>query len=292
MALDKVESIVLGSIFETTAEELGVLLSSMRCKEESEEIRRKRVEEKDYTSKTLRRAAKILENYGTFERFESNSLTANKLTTNTDKDADDYLYDEKVKELISKTRNVFIACSKELKETGTYEALKAHIEDSSLQLVKLSRVVNTQIQLQNELKNMQKKMEDFKKESERLLHRRRRLIELLNNRLQELRIKVNMEKRFWAKNVEVAVAEDRTRQSEREDELSTAIAKAGFDVANEKRTQSEINAWMLNNNARLEAVSLHMRMASYSFLKITSTGIDIDAEEGANLNCAPKHSQS
>lgn len=73
-----------------------------------------------------------------------------------------------------------------------------------------------------------------------------------------------MEKRFWVKNVEVAVAEERTRNSEREDELSTAIAKAGFDVVNEKRTQSEINAWMLNNNARLEAVSLHMRVLSYS----------------------------
>lgn len=40
------------------------------------------------------------------------------------------------------------------------------------------------MQLQTELKDMQKKIEDFKKESERLLYRRRRLIELLNNRLQ------------------------------------------------------------------------------------------------------------
>lgn len=58
---------VLGSIFETTAEELGVLLSSMRCKEESEEVERKRADEKDSTSRILRRAAKILEKYGTVE---------------------------------------------------------------------------------------------------------------------------------------------------------------------------------------------------------------------------------
>ncbi|KAL5109106.1 Dynein regulatory complex protein 9 [Taenia crassiceps] len=237
----------------TTAEELGVLLSSMRCKEASKEIERKKADENDSTSKILRRAAKILENYGTAEKFEINPLVTNKLTINAEKDTDDYLYDEKVKKLVSKTMKVFTACSKELKETGTHEALKAHIEDSSLQLVKLSHVVNTQMQLQTELKNVQQKMEDFKKESERLLFRRRRLIELLNSRLQELRIKVNMEKRFWVKNVEVAVAEERTRQSEREDKLSTAIAKAGLDVVNEKRTQSDINAWMLNNNARLEA---------------------------------------
>ncbi|KAH9284002.1 hypothetical protein ECG_02598 [Echinococcus granulosus] len=254
MAFGKVESMVLGSLFEATAEELGVLLSSMQCKEVSEEVERKKANENEGISKILRRADKILENYGTVEKFQTNSLkTNNKLTTDAEKDADDYLYDEKVKKQISQTIDVFIACSKELQDTGTYEVLKAHIEDSSLQLVKLSRVVNTQMELQARLKNMQKKVEDFKKESDKLLFRRRRLIELLNNRLQELRIKVNMEKRFWAKNVEVAVAEERVRRLEKEDQLTTAIAKAGFDVVSEKRTQSDINAWMLNNNARLEA---------------------------------------
>uniref|UniRef100_A0A0R3WNM6 Anaphase-promoting complex subunit 2 n=1 Tax=Hydatigena taeniaeformis TaxID=6205 RepID=A0A0R3WNM6_HYDTA len=101
MALGKVESIVLGSIFEATAEELGVLLSSMRCEEEPEEIERKKAEENDDTSKILRRAAKILENFGIIEKPQTSVQKVKyNWPNNREKDADDYLYNEKVEKLM------------------------------------------------------------------------------------------------------------------------------------------------------------------------------------------------
>ena len=68
-------------------------------------------------------------------------------------------------------------------------------------------------------------------------------------------MKVPMETRFWKNNVDVAVAEEARRQMEEEMELTKIINGFELDLVNGKRTQSEINTWLLNNNGQLEAVS-------------------------------------
>ena len=64
-----------------------------------------------------------------------------------------------------------------------------------------------------------------------------------------------MEKRYWGRNVELAAAEEAVRRVTEESALSTTISRLGQDAVNDRRTQSEINVWLLNHNAILEAVS-------------------------------------
>lgn len=63
-----------------------------------------------------------------------------------------------------------------------------------------------------------------------------------------------MERKFWLSNVEIAVAEKLNHLQNEEAELTMQINQTAEDVANETRIHGEINAWLLDNNARLEAV--------------------------------------
>lgn len=72
---------------------------------------------------------------------------------------------------------------------------------------------------------------------------------------QELKSRISKESQFWSSNVKITVAEESTRQKNREDEISEKINQISEDRLVEIRTQSEINEWLIDNISRMEAVS-------------------------------------
>ena len=67
MSLGRAEALVLSCIFETAVDELGTLLSSAECSQRRTEAKLIRTSEHEDKTGFYKRAAKILENYGTTE---------------------------------------------------------------------------------------------------------------------------------------------------------------------------------------------------------------------------------
>ena len=67
MTFGKTEAVMLSCIFETAVDELGTLLSSARCTQKRTAANLIRQNHQEDKSGLFKRAAKILENYGTIE---------------------------------------------------------------------------------------------------------------------------------------------------------------------------------------------------------------------------------
>uniref|UniRef100_A0A5K3EJW7 Dynein regulatory complex protein 9 n=3 Tax=Mesocestoides corti TaxID=53468 RepID=A0A5K3EJW7_MESCO len=256
MALGNVKSQILGSIFEYTAEEMSLLVATMKYDYENDVREKEKAEQSEDLTEILGEVSEMLETYGNKMAMLDKGR---ELTAPMDRGLEMYLYIEKVKELLAEVKSVCLSCAKELQEKGTFEVLKNYVEASSMELVKLATVVETQMDLQDELEHLETEVSQFKDKGKARIEEKTKLISTLHDRFQELKAKVAMQTRFWVKNVECAVSEVKARRDEMEENLTAEIDATQLNITNDGRTLSEISTWLMNNSAKLEAQTEYMQ---------------------------------
>ncbi|XP_009695059.1 PREDICTED: IQ domain-containing protein G [Cariama cristata] len=141
---------------------------------------------------------------------------------------------------------------KKMQELGTFDSLTEANEREKEKKNKFHDILIREEEGKEEIKSLQKQLQDVKKETEIELQNRDNMIAYLKDELQEMKAKMNMESCYVKKSTDLRVHQTKKKCSNAENVLDEEIQKLRSKTDEEIRVHMEIENFLRQHHKKVE----------------------------------------
>ncbi|KAM9126939.1 dynein regulatory complex protein 9 isoform 2-T2 [Pangshura tecta] len=132
----------------------------------------------------------------------------------------------------------------EMQTSGTFQSLLQAVQREEERKSNFHTTIIREEEGRKEIKSLQKRLQDVKKEKELELQNRNEMIAFLKDQLQEMKAKTDMESRYVKKDTELQVYQTQKKCSSAESDLFNEIEKLRIKTDEEIRVHVEIENFL------------------------------------------------
>lgn len=140
----------------------------------------------------------------------------------------------------------------EMQTSGTFQSLLQAVQREKERKSNFHTTIIREEEGRKEIKSLQKRLQDVKKEKELELQNRNEMIAYLKDQLQEMKAKTDMESRYVKKDTELQVYQTQKKCSNAESDLFNEIEKLRIKTDEEIRVHVEIENFLRQQQMKLE----------------------------------------
>uniref|UniRef100_A0A8C0GAS6 IQ motif containing G n=1 Tax=Chelonoidis abingdonii TaxID=106734 RepID=A0A8C0GAS6_CHEAB len=140
----------------------------------------------------------------------------------------------------------------EMQTSGTFQSLLQAVQREEERKSNFHTTIIREEEGRKEIKSLQKRLQDVKKEKELELQNRNEMIAYLKDQLQEMKAKTDMESRYVKKDTELQVYQTQKKCSNAESDLFNEIEKLRIKTDEEIRVHVEIENFLRQQQMKLE----------------------------------------
>ncbi|KAM9126938.1 dynein regulatory complex protein 9 isoform 1-T1 [Pangshura tecta] len=140
----------------------------------------------------------------------------------------------------------------EMQTSGTFQSLLQAVQREEERKSNFHTTIIREEEGRKEIKSLQKRLQDVKKEKELELQNRNEMIAFLKDQLQEMKAKTDMESRYVKKDTELQVYQTQKKCSSAESDLFNEIEKLRIKTDEEIRVHVEIENFLRQQQMKLE----------------------------------------
>ncbi|TFK04941.1 putative chitinase 3 [Platysternon megacephalum] len=140
----------------------------------------------------------------------------------------------------------------EMQTSGTFQSLLQAVQREKERKSNFHTTIIREEEGRKEIKSLQKRLQDVKKEKELELQNRNEMIAYLKDQLQEMKAKTDMESRYVKKETELQVYQTQKKCSNAESDLFNDIEKLRIKTDEEIRVHVEIENFLRQQQMKLE----------------------------------------
>uniref|UniRef100_A0A8C4YJM1 IQ motif containing G n=1 Tax=Gopherus evgoodei TaxID=1825980 RepID=A0A8C4YJM1_9SAUR len=140
----------------------------------------------------------------------------------------------------------------EMQTSGTFQSLLQAVQREKERKSNFHTTIIREEEGRKEIKSLQKRLQDVKKEKELELQNRNEMIAYLKDQLQEMKAKTDMESRYVKKDTELQVYQTQKKCSNAESDLVNEIEKLRIKTDEEIRVHVEIENFLRQQQMKLE----------------------------------------